>query len=468
MTKSDDIKIIFSSNCKKDEEEYILVIGHSDSVVQTIKSINEAITYLQNCLQKTIMIKADMKGDFLKKLGGCDSLVVQISRKYNVSIHIDEKLQENNCYRMKVFGCKKEVDEATQYINNMISTLQERIEAKLNIPMPTFSYVDRNLRQLLRETEAKLNVALSVSRNVFDALKTGKFEGNCEITIKGKHSDVAAAKDALKEWRIESVHHPLPNCVQRYLFSHRSPKLNHLVHRIRVDVDLGCQRNPPADFIIITGLNPAVDRAIKYIEDVSESDFKVQLQVDPKYYRRLIGKGGSSIKDFNLHNNVEVLIPKPTQGDVISIFGSKTNCLRALEKIKALVSIWETTVEKEFEIDSSINSKFCGPQNGRLRETAKRFDVHVSDPRVVDFSDSKRIIIVSGLKDNVEQFINYLKAEINSFLNPIEDEYNYYIIPQNKIEIKIGEISVGSPVSQKKTKKNLVTSSRSSLLHEKY
>ncbi|KII62785.1 Vigilin [Thelohanellus kitauei] len=356
-TKSDDVKIIFSSNFKKDEEEHILVIGHSDSVVQATKSITEAVTYLQNCLQKTIMIKADMKGDFLKKSGDCDSLVVQISRKHNVSIHIDEKLQENNCYKMKVYGCKKEVDEAIQDIKNMISTFQERIEAKVNISMPTISYVGRNLRQLLRETEAKLNVALSVSRNVFDALKTGKLEGNCEITIKGKHSDVAAAKDVLKEWKIESVHHPLPNCVQRYHFSHQTPKFNHLVHRIRVDVDLGCQRNPSADCIIITGLKPAVDRAVKYIEDVCESDFKVQLQVNPKYYTRLIGRGGSFIKDFELANNVVVVIPKPNQGDVVSIFGSKNNCISALENLKVLVSFWETTVAKEIEINSSIGFK---------------------------------------------------------------------------------------------------------------
>ncbi|KII73973.1 hypothetical protein RF11_14376 [Thelohanellus kitauei] len=116
--------------------------------------------------------------------------------------HID--VIENNFHNVKVYGCKKEVDEVIKDIKKAISTFQERIEAK--IKMPTFSCVDRNSRKLLSETEAKMNAALSISKILFDALKTGKF-------LRSKHSDSTPAQDILKEWKIETLIHPVPNYV---------------------------------------------------------------------------------------------------------------------------------------------------------------------------------------------------------------------------------------------------------------
>ncbi|KII63475.1 hypothetical protein RF11_02286 [Thelohanellus kitauei] len=333
-----NVNIILNSNVKRTKRNM--------SSLSATPQTNDAMKSYQNSSQKTILIKAELKGDFLKKYGGNDWL-------------------ENNFHNVKVYGCKKEVDEVIKDIKKAISTFQERIEAK--IKMPTFSCVDRNSRV-------------------------------CEIIIKGKPSDSTPAQDILKEWKIETVIHPVPNYVNAIFLT---PKLQNSL-------------NTPVDFIILTGFKLPT----------------IGLYNRSKTCQRAISRR-SFIKDFNLTKNVEVVIPKPTNRDVVSIIGSKHNCLPALENLKVLISVGETTVENIVGIESKM---------------AKRFAFYVSVPRVVDSKVPKRIIKVNMSKGRVEKFINRIITYINYFLNPIDDGYNYYGSP-HIIKLDDDAISLAGRVS---------------------
>ncbi|KII68233.1 hypothetical protein RF11_13354 [Thelohanellus kitauei] len=117
--KKSNVKIIFPPNIKKDENENVLIFGHTSSP----RSLNQ----LKKWREKDNFDKFRLKGRFFKKSHGNDDLASQLSLKH-----------ENNCLNMKVHGCKEDVDEA--------------IEDKFKLDMFSFSFIYKTQHQLLSET----------------------------------------------------------------------------------------------------------------------------------------------------------------------------------------------------------------------------------------------------------------------------------------------------------------------------
>ncbi|KII70074.1 Vigilin [Thelohanellus kitauei] len=453
VIKREGIHVLYPSS-KRDEEAAIFLIGNSSGVLNTRNVINEAIKAIQNTVEKKMLIKAEFKKDFLKKSSDNDTLVNRLTRQHNVSISISDRVKEVDTLNLQVSGNKKDVDEAVNTINNLIAIFNQRTEAKVLFQQDEFNHIHRRHRDILKETQAKMNVILSVSQNFYDSLKAGKFDGDCEVTIKGLPSDVSATQEMLKNWKIVTISHPIAYYVQRNIIRPKTQEFNHLVHALRVDIDLGWMHNPPLDFINLSGLKPSVECAVEYINELADKEFEVRIKVDPKYYTRLIGKKGSFIQNFKLDNNVSVSIPEPSDGgDIVSIFGRKSDCYSAMKNLEALLAVWDSSVDQEFQIDSRVKPQVCGPKNETLRQIAKRHDVYVSVPPFEDIHAPMRTIRVSGPRDKVNKFIDIIKAESQTILDELDEAYDYNSLPNYNYELDINAITVIDGTSQKKANK---------------
>jgi len=74
--------------------------------------------------------------------------------------------------------------------------------------------------------------------------------------------------------------------------------------------------------------------------------FQLEVQVEPKYHPKIIGRGGTVISRIRMNNDVQIQFPEKTseQQDIIVVTGYQKNAEAAKEEILALVAELVCTV----------------------------------------------------------------------------------------------------------------------------
>ena len=79
--------------------------------------------------------------------------------------------------------------------------------------------------------------------------------------------------------------------------------------------------------------------------------FQLEVQVEPKYHPKIIGRGGTVISRIRMNHDVQIQFPEKNseQQDIIVVTGYQKNAEAAKEEILALVA----------ELVCTTNVKFC-------------------------------------------------------------------------------------------------------------
>ncbi|KII75062.1 Vigilin [Thelohanellus kitauei] len=333
----------------------------------------------------------------------------------------------------------------------------------------TFS--DDHARFILTETfSSRQSMSISINGKILDQMSLDKnfMDSLCldlsvmisidkatrSLLIEGGPRSLALACRAVNHYITchadrELLTLDIPFVFHEFIRGYASSDINSIIESAckYVTVDFG---KPKRNSILIAGNRECAERVRNLILEKYR-----HCAVDPKYYPRLIGKKGSTIQKLQTENEVYVEIPDPVEDDIIWIFGNENNCLSVLERIKNLVSNWNTEVDEEIAIDSRVKWKICGPKYSRIRAIAKGFDVHIWVPMTVDFEATTQKIKVSGQKDNAAKFITSIDREMKFIFDRMGDGYRYRSIPLDIIEIDIGTIPLATHTSQKQAKKQM-------------
>lgn len=160
------------------------------------------------------------------------------------------------------------------------------------------------------------------------------------------------------------------------------------------------------DKIKIEGAPDDVEKAREILETmakdlIDKTDF-VEINVDAKYHKHIIGKGGSTVNKIKQETDVMINIPDSDHGQTtIRIEGNKEGVKKAKKELEALVAKMENEREKDLIIESRFHRQLIGPKGESIQKLRDDFAaVQISFPDVGAKSD---IVKLRGPKDDVDK-----------------------------------------------------------------
>lgn len=134
----------------------------------------------------------------------------------------------------------------------------------------------------------------------------------------------------------------------------------------------------------------------------------VELNVDPKYHRHIIGKAGANVVRIKNETGVSIRVPADTdQSSIIRIEGSPEGVARAKQELMEMVNKMENEKSRDIIIDQRFHRTLIGAQGGRIREIRDRFN-----QVVITFPDQGRksdVVTLRGPRNDVDKCHRYLQ-----------------------------------------------------------
>jgi len=168
------------------------------------------------------------------------------------------------------------------------------------------------------------------------------------------------------------------------------------------------------DQIRLEGPPDDVQQAGKILEDITTDLVKkmsfVELTIDPKYHRHIVGRNGTNISRMKSEYSVEVRIPADTDhsptGSTIRIEGSPDGVAKAKSELLQLVDKMENEKSRDIVIEQRLHRALIGAQGSKIRQIREQFpSVTISVP---DFSRKSDIITLHGPRTDVDKCYTYL------------------------------------------------------------
>jgi len=164
--------------------------------------------------------------------------------------------------------------------------------------------------------------------------------------------------------------------------------------------------------IVITGppgeADPTQQELEKRVADLKANKGFAEVQIDPKFHRNIIGKGGQFINKLRDECEVTIQIPSDDQkSSTIRIEGSAKGVVEAEKQLKAIGDRLENERSKDILIEHRFHKNIIGQKGDRVKEIRERFpEVNISFP---DANLKSDIVNLRGPKNEVEKCYKYLK-----------------------------------------------------------
>jgi predicted PilT family ATPase len=141
----------------------------------------------------------------------------------------------------------------------------------------------------------------------------------------------------------------------------------------------------------------------------------VELNVDPKYHRHIIGKSGANVARIKNETGVSIRVPADSeQSSIIRIEGSPEGVARAKQELMEMVNKMENEKSRDILIDQRFHRTLIGAQGGRIREIRDRFN-----QVVITFPDpglKSDVVTLRGPRNDVDKCHRYLQQALQEML----------------------------------------------------
>ncbi|KAM3931679.1 vigilin [Leptodactylus fuscus] len=174
---------------------------------------------------------------------------------------------------------------------------------------------------------------------------------------------------------------------------------------------------------------------------ISRMDF-VEINIDHRFHRHLIGKSGTNINRIKEQYKVSVRIPQDSEkSSQIRIEGDPQGVQQAKKELLELASRMENERTKDLIIDQKFHRTIIGQKGERIREIREKFpDVIINFPDPTTKSD---IVQLRGPKNEVEKCTKYLQKMVSEMVEnsysisvPIFKQFHKNIIGKGGANIK--------------------------------
>jgi polyribonucleotide nucleotidyltransferase len=267
------------------------------------------------------------------------------------------------------------------------------------------------------------------------------------ITLRGPQDKLGLALTKVYEKANSVVSYDVncPNWLHKYIIGKKGSKLQNLMGDLQKQVHI--EFLDQGDVIKIEGPPTDADKSREILEEqakelMTKMDF-TEINVDAKYHKHIIGKGGSTVNKLKQETEVMINIPDSDKApsNVIRIEGNKDGVKKAKEELEALVAKMQNEREKDLIIEARFHRELIGAKGGNIQKIRDDYAaVQISFP---DLGSKSDIVKLRGPKDDVEKCSRTLNKMYKDLLEnnyqakvPIFKQFHKFIIGKGGQTIK--------------------------------
>ncbi|KAF0993146.1 hypothetical protein HZS_5049 [Henneguya salminicola] len=403
---------------------FIYIFGPASLVKSSIVSLNASIEKAECDFEKVLNIPLKYRDSFFAKKYDGINLLQKLTKEYeNVRIQIESSKPESNTVDIRIRGRVENVDKILTQLTEMLKTWDSTAEIKVYVANSIINEFFKSKRLLLLEKMEAFKVDITVSQNFFDSNQHIDANPNAksQVTIRGKQEDVdkfasyiLCLEIILTEIECEYYH-------QKILGNFNSKYFKTLKYDYLVTLIFGYRKSPPENKITIKGLKDQVDKAIDFIYVIQKKYSIFHLDISPQYYGRIIGKGGSNLKNLcKIYNGIEIIFPDKNDLEAkVAIIGKKEDCKKAADDLMETIQRWDDVACEKIELTEQIREEL---KKEGFKTIEKSFTVSLFYDRHSDLSQNEkdRVLYISGDINNVKKCSEYLSNKIEAVPNRIE------------------------------------------------
>ncbi|KAI5637987.1 KH domain-containing protein [Phthorimaea operculella] len=256
------------------------------------------------------------------------------------------------------------------------------------------------------------------------------------ITLHGPHNKIglALSKVCEKANSVKTATVDAPTWIHKYIIGKNGSNIKKITQDFsKVHVDI----THSEDKVKIDGPPEEVERAQveldSFVKNLLATLTYVELTVDPKFFKHIIGKSGSNINRLKDETGVVINIIENEGNNVIRIEGSHQGVADAERELREMVSKLENERTKEVMVDHRYIKSLIGVRGDKIKEIREKFDrVLISLP---DQGQKRSPIKLRGPQEDIEKcekYLNKLLKEIaeSSYVQevPIFKQFHKFII----------------------------------------
>merc|ERR1719211_689130 len=267
------------------------------------------------------------------------------------------------------------------------------------------------------------------------------------ITLRGPQDKLGLAltKVFTKANSVVSYDVNCPNWLHKYIIGKKGSKLQNLMGDLQSKVHI--EFLDAGDVIKIEGPPTDADKSREILEEqakelMTKMDF-TEINVDAKYHKHIIGKGGSTVNKLKQETEVMINIPDSDKApsNVIRIEGNKDGVKKAKEELEALVAKMQNEREKDLIIEARFHRQLIGPKGENIQKIRDDFAaVQISFP---DLGSKSDIVKLRGPRDDVEKCSRTLTKMYKDLMEnnyqvkvPIFKQFHKFVIGKGGNTIK--------------------------------
>jgi len=422
-------RIIFPGSNDADKET-ITIIGTKQSCDSAKKIMEAKIKELDNIVEATMTVDPKYHKHFVAKRG---EVLRRIGDEFGgVVVSFPRNGVESDKVVLK--GAKDCINAAIEKITETVKDLEDQITVDCEIKQ---SY-HRTVMGAKGSKVQKITTDFKVQIKFPDkAVENGEpvvnGDNSCNIIkITGKKDQCEKASQALLELVPITAEVSVPFEFHRFIIGQKGNGVREMMNRYDVNIRVPPQ-DAQSDIICISGVPTNVEAAKeglaeKVVElekekaDKALKSHEIQVDVNPEYHPKIIGRSGTVITNLRTAHDVQIQLPKKEaeNANIITITGYEKNVNEARDAILKIVGQYESQVHEEVHIDPGVHSMIIGKRGRSIRKIMDDYKVDIRLPRAGD--DDPSLVIVSGDDDNVQDCIDHLKILEEEHIQDVADK----------------------------------------------
>uniref|UniRef100_A0A8C5Z5X7 Vigilin n=1 Tax=Marmota marmota marmota TaxID=9994 RepID=A0A8C5Z5X7_MARMA len=416
----------------KDQGLSIMVSGKLDAVMKARKDI---VARLQTQASATVAIPKEHHRFVIGKNG---EKLQDLELKTATKIQIPRPDDPSN--QIKITGTKEGIEKARHEVLLISAEQDKRAVERLEVEKAFHPFIagpyNRLVGEIMQETGTRINIPPpSVSRT--------------EIVFTGEKEQLAQAVARIKKiyeekansFTVSSV--SAPSWLHRFIIGKKGQNLAKITQQMpKVHIEF----TEGEDRITLEGPTEDVSVAQEQIESmvkdlVNRMDY-VEISIDHRFHRHLIGKSGANINRIKDQYKVSVRIPPDSEkSNLIRIEGDPQGVQQAKRELLELASRMENERTKDLIIEQRFHRTIIGQKGERIREIRDKFpEVIINFPDPAQKSD---IVQLRGPKNEVEKCTKYMQKMVADLVEnsysisvPIFKQFHKNIIGKGGANIK--------------------------------
>ncbi|GJQ75567.1 hypothetical protein Trydic_g17648 [Trypoxylus dichotomus] len=261
------------------------------------------------------------------------------------------------------------------------------------------------------------------------------------ITLRGPHDKLGIALGIVysKANSVSATDVDAPAWIHKYIIGRKGANIKEITKDSpKVHVEFTDKENkikiegPPEE---VEKTKEKIDSIVK--DYVSKLIF-MEINVDPKFYKHIIGKNGANVNRLKEETNVIINIDET---GLIRIEGSKQGVLKTKQELEDMVKKLENEKEKDVIIEQRHYKNIIGAKGEKIREIRDKFNqVQINFPGP---GDKRDIVKIRGPKEDVDKCHRYLQKLVKELNEasyqievPIFKQFHKFIIGKGGGNIK--------------------------------